>query len=200
MSTYFAIGSSSYPIQKLYAKTIYLDGADISAIISKTPKFTSLQVGGSSYYWKIDENAMVPSSTSSLYFNIGSSGYPIQKLYAKEIYLDGTKLTAGGSSTSTDFKGKSVNLGGSSSYYIVANTNRELRPTNSSISSNYFYLGTASYPWHYAYIGSVATMIGTQSGSKLGFFGTTPAARQTVSSTATVATLITALKKYGLIA
>lgn len=34
----------------------------------------------------------------------------------------------------------------------------------------------------------------------LGFFGTNPVSRQTVSSTATVATLITALKAYGLIA
>ena len=42
--------------------------------------------------------------------------------------------------------------------------------------------------------------LGTATTSTLGFFGTTPVARQTVSSTATVATLITALKKYGLIA
>lgn len=42
--------------------------------------------------------------------------------------------------------------------------------------------------------------LGTASTSTLGFFGTTPAARQTVANTATVATLITALKKYGLIA
>ena len=33
----------------------------------------------------------------------------------------------------------------------------------------------------------------------IGFFSTTPVARQTVSNSATVATLITALKKYGLI-
>lgn len=42
--------------------------------------------------------------------------------------------------------------------------------------------------------------LGTATTSTLGFFGTTPVARQTVSSTATVATLITALKKYGIIA
>lgn len=48
-----------------------------------------------------------------------------------------------------------------------------------------------------SYSGSVR--ICAASGSTLGFFGHTPASRQTVASTATVATLITALKAYGLI-
>ena len=49
------------------------------------------------------------------------------------------------------------------------------------------------------YLGYGSTRIGYNTSSKLGFFGTTPVTRQTVASSATVATLITALKAYGLI-
>ena len=93
--------------------------------------------------------------------------------------------------------GSAINIG-TSSYYAIMNSSREFRP--SSYSSSYpFYLGTSSYYWHYAYIGSNTVKLGSSTSSKLGFFSTTPVTRQTVSSSATVATLITALKKYGLI-
>lgn len=197
-SSYFNIGSASYQVNKLYAKEIYINGTLLSASGSSS-KFTSLQVGGVSYYWKIDENAIIPNSTSVSYFNIGSASYQVNKLYAKEIYLNGTKLTAGGSSSGASFAGSTVTMGGTSTYYITCNTSRELRPSSSSTTYP-CYLGTSSYYWHYAYIGSNTAMIGSSASSKLGFFGTTAVARQTVSSTATVATLITALKKYGLIA
>ncbi|MGN1410286.1 MAG: hypothetical protein ACI4XJ_08925 [Eubacteriales bacterium] len=197
-SSYFNIGSASYQVNKLYAKEIYINGTLLSASGS-SPKFTSLQVGGTSYYWKIDENAIIPNSTSVSYFKIGSSTYPVTTLYAKEIYLDGTKLTAGGSSSGGSFAGSNVTMGGTTTYYITCNTSRELRPSSASTSYP-CYLGTSSYYWHYAYIGANTAMIGSSASSKLGFFGTTAVARQTVSSTATVATLITALKNYGLIA
>ena len=74
----------------------------------------------------------------------------------------------------------------------------EFRPSSSG-STYPFYLGTSSYYWHYAYIGSNTVKLGSSTSSKLGFFSTTPVTRQTVSSSATVSTLITALKKYGLI-
>ena len=73
-------------------------------------------------------------------------------------------------------------MGGSTSYYILASTSRELKPSNSSTTYP-FYLGTASYYWHYAYLGSVTVKIGSGSSSKIGFFAGTPIARQTLSST-----------------
>ena len=89
-------------------------------------------------------------------------------------------------------------MGGSTSYYNLCNTSRELRP--SSTSTTYpSYLGTSTYYWHYAYLGSNTVKLGSTNSSKIGFFSTTPVGRQTVSNSATVATLITALKKYGLI-
>ncbi|MBQ2277389.1 MAG: hypothetical protein II333_02365 [Clostridia bacterium] len=168
-STGYDIGSTAYPFRTLY-------------------------VGASStYYWKIDADGIVPNAKSTSYFDIGSSTYPVSNLYAQAIYLNGTKLTLG-----TSMAGSSVTMGGSTSYYIVCNTSRELRPYSTSTTYP-CYLGTSSYYWHYAYLGSNTVSLGNSKSSKLGFFGTTPVVRQTVSSTATVATLITALKAYGLI-
>ena len=151
--------------------------------------------GNSSYHIIIAEHTIRPSNTSTYDpFSLGTSTYPWNTVYAKEIYLDGKKLVMGSS-----MAGSSVTMGGSTSYYIVCNTSRELRPYSTSTTYP-CYLGTSSYYWHYAYIGSNTASIGSSASSKIGFFGTTPAIRQTVSNTATVATLITALKKYGLIA
>lgn len=106
--------------------------------------------------------------------------------------------------------GSYVNIG-TSSYYAVMNSSREFRP-NTSSSSYPFYLGSASYPWHYGNIGTLnvvtSAKLGTSTGAKVGFFGTTPVGRKAVSraSGSTVAScntainnLITALKAYGLI-
>lgn len=175
-SSGFEIGSSSYPFQTVYA-------------------------GTSSYHWKITASSILPSSTSSSYFNIGSSSYPVQNLYAKNIYLNGKALTSTGSSSSTtssSFAGQNVTMGGNSSYYIVCNTSRELRPYSSSTTYP-CYLGSSSYFWQYAYIGSVAAYIGYTTSSKIGFFGATPVVKQTVSSSASISTLILALQKYGLV-
>ena len=73
-------------------------------------------------------------------------------------------------------------MGGSTSYYITANTSRELKPSTSSTLYP-FYLGTTSLYWHYAYLGSVQVKIGSSASSKIGFFAGTPVARQTLSST-----------------
>lgn len=134
------------------------------------------------------------SSSATGGYSLGTSTYQWNNLYVNKIYLGGKELTAGAS-----MAGLSVTMGGSTSYYIVCNTSRELRPYSTSTTYP-CYLGTSSYYWHYAYIGSNTVSIGSSGNSKLGFFGTTPAVRQTVSNSATVATLITALKKYGLIA
>ena len=140
------------------------------------------RLGSSTYYW--------------------DTGY-ISKLYlSASVYLtaSGSNLCVNGTalSSGSDFAGKEVKMGGSTSYYNLCNTSRELRP--SSTSTTYpSYLGTSTYYWHYAYLGSNTVKLGSTNSSKIGFFSTTPVARQTVSSSATVATLITALKKYGLI-
>lgn len=68
-----------------------------------------------------------------------------------------------------------------------------------SASNRKIQLGTSSIPFNTCYIGG-ELYLGTSSSDKIGFFGHAVASRQTVSNTATVATLITALKAYGLIA
>lgn len=165
-ATGFSLGSSTYPFDEAYI------GAS------------------SSYYWKITEAGIIPSRTttaSSSYFNLGSSTYPVNIIRANKLYVGGKEVTgsdSGSSSTSTNYAGKEVRMGGTTSYYIVANTSRELRP-NSSSTTYPFYLGTASYYWHYAYIGSNTVEIGSSASSKLGFFGTTAIAKQTLSTTST---------------
>lgn len=59
-------------------------------------------------------------------------------------------------------------------------------------------LGSSTIPFYDAYLnGNI--QLGTSSDSHIGFFGHAAVARKTVANTATVATLITALKGYGLI-
>lgn len=179
-------------ITTIYGNTIY--PTETNASIGSTSKpWGNIYIGNGIYYWNISNDAILPSIKNSNYFDIGSSTYPVSNIYATNIYVDGNKIASG-----SNFSGSTVMMGGSNSYYIVCNTSRELRPYSSSTSYP-CYLGTSSYYWHYAYIGSNSAYIGNSSSSKLGFFGTTPVARKTVSSTADVATLITALKAYGLI-
>lgn len=144
----------------------------------------------STYHWVFKAACMTPSTqaTGNTYFNIGTSTYPITTLTTKNIIASAALSCAGAT----------LAIGGNSNYYIQVTTSRQICP-NSSSTTYPFYMGTSTYYWHYAYIGSVASYIGNSTSSKLGFFGTTPVARQTVSSSATVATLITALKAYGLI-
>ena len=157
--------------------------------------------GGAKAYHIVMKDTVIRPNAASTYsdYSLGTSTYPWNAIYTKKLYLNGTEFTGGGSSSSgADFAGSLVKMGGSTSYYIQANTSRQLCP-NTASTTYPFYLGTDKLYWHYAYIGSNTTSIGNSASSKLGFFGTTPAARQTVANTATVATLITALKKYGLI-
>lgn len=151
--------------------------------------------GGTSSYHIVIADTVIRPSASSTYssYSLGTSTYPWNAVYTKKLYLNGTEFSGG-----SNFAGSLVNMGGTTTYYIQATTSRQLCP-NTSSTTYPFYLGTSGYYWHYAYIGSVAAYIGSSSSSKLGFFGATPAARQTVSSSATVAALITALKAYGLI-
>ena len=225
-SSYFNIGSTSYPFNSIYCNKLYISGKEIASLAqadintlyatssyylkldssynlvankagfslgSTSYPFDEIYIGTSTYYWEITNSSVLPNTSSTSYFDIGSSTYPVNKVYLRELYINGTKF-AGGS----DFSGSAVKMGGTTSNYIQATKDYQLSP-NSNSSYYPFYLGTSTYHWHYAYIGSTASYIGKNTSSKLGFFGTTPVARQTVSSTATVATLITALKAYGLI-
>lgn len=196
----YAANSTTYYIQ-LNSSKVFAPSTSGFSLGSTTYPFETLYVGSSSYRWKINADGIIPSTSSTLYFDIGSSSYPVTNLYVKNIYLNGKALTAGGSSSSSSgasFAGQNVTMGGNSSYYIVCNTSRELRPYSSSTIYP-CYLGSSSYYWHYAYIGSDAAYIGRSAASKIGFFGATPVTKTTVSTSASISTLIAALQKYGLV-
>ena len=126
------------------------------------------RLGSATYYWNT-------GYISKLYLN--SSCY--LDAFGSSLRVNGTVI--GGSDP--NMTGKEVKMGGSTSYYITANTSRELKPSTSSTLYP-FYLGTTSLYWHYAYLGSVQVKIGSSASSKIGFFAGTPVARQTLSSTA----------------
>ena len=65
-------------------------------------------------------------------------------------------------------------------------------------SSRKVTLGTQQIPFNGCYLGG-ELHLGAAQTDKIGFFGHAAVARQTVSGTASVSTLITALKNYGLI-
>ena len=223
VSEIYVSGSTTYKIA-LNSSKDFVPSATGFSLGSSTYPFDEAYIGvSSSYYWKITEAGIIPSRTttaSSSYFNLGSSTYPVNVIRANKLYVDGKEVTGSdsGSSSGSNFAGNEVRMGGNSSYYIVANTSRELRPNYSSTTYP-FYLGTSTYFWHYAYIGSNTAQIGssgTTSGSKIGFYGTTPVVRQTLSTTttnmsytsATASNYLTILNnlvgilknKYGLIA
>jgi len=71
--TGFNLGNSTYPFADVY--------------MGKT--------GSTSYYLKVSDASIIPNSTTALtsYYNLGSSLYPFNRLYVKELYINGTKFT-----------------------------------------------------------------------------------------------------------
>lgn len=125
------------------------------------------RLGSATYYWNT-------GYISRLYLN----GSCCLDAYGSSLRVNGTVIDQ----SDPNMAGKEVKMGGSTSYYITANTSRELKPSTSSTLYP-FYLGTTSLYWHYAYLGSVQVKIGSSASSKIGFFAGTPIARQTLSST-----------------
>lgn len=125
------------------------------------------RLGSATYYWNT-------GYISRLYLN----GSCCLDAYGSSLRVNGTVIDE----SDPNMAGKEVKMGGSTSYYITANTSRELKPSTSSTLYP-FYLGTTSLYWHYAYLGSVQVKIGSSASSKIGFFAGTPIARQTLSST-----------------
>jgi hypothetical protein len=172
----FTLGSSSYPWKKAYITELYLNGTKFTPTIVDTSKIAY----SSSIYASMNASKQFIPATSTGYY-LGNSTYPWQYAYVTNLYINGTKFDPSASSGGSDLTGNDVKLGGNSSYYIICNTSRELRP-NSTSTYYPFYLGTSSYYWHYVYIGSNTVSIGSNKSSKLGFFGTTPIIKQTLST------------------
>lgn len=198
------IGTSTAGMIKLYItdKSFAPVSAGGAKLGSSTYPWGATYIGAgssTSYYWKLENACLTPSATTSTatstYFNIGTSTYPVTAIYAKKLYLNGTELTGGGSGGNPT---KLYYSNSNTTYYVEATSGYALVPSHCT-SYTHWNLGSSSYYWYDCYLGYGSTRIGYNTSSKLGFFGTTPVTRQTVASSATVATLITALKAYGLI-
>lgn len=90
--------------------------------------------------------------------------------------------------------GSSVSELKNGSVAVQLNNNGNLIPSIAGYTS----LGSSAKPFGSLYISGMNIYLG-ESTSKIGFFGTNPVVKQSVANNATVATLITALKAYGLI-
>lgn len=204
------LGNISYPFGNLWCENIQIrsgsntvarfgfNGGTFECLFSGA---AVNRLGSSVYYW--DTGYIEKLYLSSNCYLSASAG---------KLCVNGTAI-GGSSDTTTSFAGKELKMGGSTSYYIIASTSRELKPS-ASTTTYPFYLGTSSYYWHYAYIGSTIAKIGSSASSKIGFFAGSPIARQTLSSTSqnmgySTATasnylkilnnLVGILSKYGLI-
>lgn len=204
------LGNISYPFGNLWCENIQIrsgsntvarfgfNGGTFECLFSGA---AVNRLGSSTYYW--DTGYIEKLYLSSNCYLTASAG---------KLCVNGTAI-GGSSDTTTSFAGKELKMGGSTSYYIIASTSRELKPS-ASTTTYPFYLGTSSYYWHYAYIGSTIAKIGSSASSKIGFFAGSPIARQVLSSTSqnmgySTATasnylkilnnLVGILSKYGLI-
>lgn len=169
------LGTISYPFGDIWCENIQLrsGSSTVARFGFNSGTFECVfsgaavnRLGSSTYYWDT-------GYITKLY--LGSSCY--LSASGSSLCINGSTLSADG-----DFAGKEVKMGGSTTYYIVCNTSRELRPYSTSTTYP-CYLGTSSYYWHYAYIGSNTVKIGSTASSKLAFFAGTPIARQTLSTT-----------------
>lgn len=128
----------------------------------------------------IDMSGKAVRPNQDNYFSLGTSAYSFKEMFAYAATIG-------------------------DSYPIVINVSgsqRQLRPRTTNTSYPW-YLGNSTNPFSYGYFtnlyAQVQAQLGTSTSAKVGFFGTTPVVRKTVANNATVATLITALKGYGLI-
>ena len=162
----------------------------------------------------------IASATGSTITFGNQSAYTSIEIYCGSTTVSGVKIGSG-SSSCVVVNASAKNLHGESGYSLGTSANpwktlyvgdsasllwtidaNGIMPTSTTLDR--FNIGSDTKRVNKVYSKelSVQTKIqlGTATSATLGFFGTTPVARQTVASTATVATLITALKKYGLIA
>lgn len=183
-----SLGTNTSPLSAAYMTTGYLGTA---------------YIGSGSTSWEIGSR-ILPRSTASSYstnFDIGSTSYPINHLYSNEIrtarlYVNGKEVT-GNSSTPTAIVYRLYPGGSSSSSnYIEYDSNRAFYPAGYGNTAS---LGKSTAYWQYAYIGSNTIQIGNGTSSKIGFYGTPAVYKQTVSTSASLTTLISALQRLGLV-
>jgi hypothetical protein len=144
---------------KLISDIFEADGLKVKSATTADAALKLLNVAGDTDYIYMNASHQLIQSNALVTFDIGNIAFWFGTGYFKNL-----------------------SLGGNNSYNILVNTARELKP--SSTSATYpCYLGTDALPWHYGYIGSNTALIGTETTSKIGFYGTTPIIRQTLGLT-----------------
>lgn len=198
------LGMSTRPWTNGYFTNLYVNGTkfDPSSLSVTTNK---LQYSSTVIATLNSSKQFIPDASTGYY--IGSSSYPWEYGYFKNLYINGNPL--------------SVNkLTFSSTNEVLLDSTRHFRPSD---STNSYYFGASNYPWYDVYTTSLHVLKGSiqlgsaggsYGGAKLGFFGTTPITQLSISTTsnnqgytsATANNYLTILnniagilKKYGLV-
>lgn len=155
------IGSASYPMGNVYCASL------------------TMKLNSTTTYMALSQYSIYPYSSSISY--CGTAAYPFANGYINKLYLSSTcYLTASGASLYVNGDPVSVSrLSYSSSTYVDMTASKQLLPAGSD-----YLLGSATYYWGTCYLGATELYLGKtsgSSGSKIGFFGTAPIVRQTLS-------------------
>lgn len=143
----YDLGSSSYPWNRGYFNSIYLNGELLNNFKQTDINALYPQSNGNSYYVYLNTSRELVSNSTSYNYNIGNSSYPCERGYFKYLYIDGSPINI--------FAKNSIDsLYSSTSYYITLNSSRELVP-NTSSSSYPFSVGSSSYPFDRGYFKNV---------------------------------------------
>jgi len=160
-------------------------------------------------------------------FNLGTSAYPWTNAHIGTLNvstlnvtnIDASKLTSGTMPIARIADGAVTNAKLASGIDAAKITTGTLALARISVNGNFiptassYTLGSATYYWSTGYItnlyAATSVRLGTATNSTVGFFGTTPTTRKSVSAVSTSGTLanaitginnlLTALKSYGLI-
>lgn len=163
-SQYYSLGNKTTPWANGYFTKLYLGGDELRK--DRVSQSTSV-------YAELNANKQFVPALSAGY-SMGSIGTPWATGYFTKLYLNGTELTTGATVS------KLVN--GSNS--VELNASKQLVPYTATGYS----LGSSTYPFESCYLGKGTIQIGANSlstGTKIGFYGATPIARQTLSTSST---------------
>ena len=197
-----AISSGSLSADRISGGTLNFNNITVSNLSASSIKTGTLDCSK-----VIVSNLNASSITAG---TISASLIDVDSLKVKNLYYDNNNTMVSGSGNTVYLGGNGswgvnyanvyasseVGIGGPNSWSsrVIFDVSRStIQPKGTTGWS----LGTSSYPFDNFYCKNVS--LGSSAyNSRVGFFGTTPQSQQTLSNSATLAQVITALKNYGL--
>ena len=158
--TGYSLGSAAYPWAEARITKLYINGAEIreDRVTQATGVYAELNAS----------KQFVPAASAG--YSLGALTTPWANGYFTKLYIGSDEVKANPSKVAY-----------SSTVYAEMNVNKQFLPA----LNTGFSLGSSSYPWDSCYLGKGTIQIGANAlstGTKIGFYGATPIARQTLST------------------